>query len=165
MSSMPKPGSLRAAYAGLGRELERLRKENAEIRSALESRQGVAVPAGYVLVPANPTQEMCNAVRAWTDAPRSVYLGMIAAAPQPPAVKEAEPLFVPPRAGITIDRKVFRELVDNYCTSASPATADHTYRVLVEYADLYAAQQREAGYHAGFMDASQPKQETETPNA
>lgn len=138
--------------------------EVAELRAALAS-QSVAVPTGWRLVPVELTEAMVDAV-AFIDSEReSPWAAYLAAAPQPPAVKEPQPLFVPPRAGITIDRKVFRELIDNYCTAASPATADHTYRVLVEYTDLYAAQQREAGYHAGFMDASQTKPETETPNA
>lgn len=69
--------------------------EVAELRAALAS-QGVAMPAGYALVPLEPTDEMLSA--AWNggalggqDDHEECYSLMISAAPQPPAVKEAEP--------------------------------------------------------------------------
>lgn len=64
---------------------------------------------------------------------------------------------VPTRPGITIDHKTFHDMMENYRAAVSEGTAHHTYRVTVEFVDLYAAQQREAGYHAGFMDASKPQ--------
>lgn len=66
-------------------------------RVALAS-QGVAAPAGYAIVPLKPTEAMhAAAVRTLTrcagnaDFPPRVYAAMLSAAPQPPAVKEAEP--------------------------------------------------------------------------
>lgn len=75
--------------------------ENAELRVTLESRHGVAVPAGYALVPLKPTDEMVVAFAEQWYAKRQAiddpdmaeaYADMLAVAPQPPAVKEAEPL-------------------------------------------------------------------------
>jgi hypothetical protein len=40
MSAKHKPGSLAAAYAGIGVRLERLEKENADLRAALQAQQG-----------------------------------------------------------------------------------------------------------------------------
>jgi hypothetical protein len=71
--------------------------EIAELRAALQSRQGVAVPAGWQLVPVVATDDMWIAFCAsyhgkkdgtdWDDC----WKALLAAAPQPPAVKEAAP--------------------------------------------------------------------------
>lgn len=77
-----------------------MQAEIAELRSAFASRQSVAVPAGWALVPTKITEEMVvefcevwySTVRAFDDPEMDdAYAAMLAAAPQPPAVKEVEP--------------------------------------------------------------------------
>lgn len=75
-------------------------------RAALASHQGVAVPAGWALVPVKLADEMVIAfAEKWYAKRQAIddpdmddaYAALLAAAPQPPAVKEAEPLGAAPK--------------------------------------------------------------------
>jgi len=71
-------------------ELEAIKK----LRAALEHQQnhvpdaGNMVPAGWRLVPVEPTEKMVDMGRGLSSFPNGVYRAMLSAAPQPPTVKE-----------------------------------------------------------------------------
>ncbi len=105
-------------------ELPDLRRDLREAAAAL-----AAQPAGWKLVPVEPTQEMCQQgqwkAREWPKFPlriSPIYQAMLAAAPQPPAQPANEQ-----------DMAVYQAIADNYAKDTQPPQAGDDARDAERY--------------------------------
>ena len=84
----PKDAEIDSLWEGQKLTVPQLVQRRAIARAVLAKWGAQPVPAGYALVPVEPTQEMLDAVRGRWSSPSACYRAILAAAPITPTSAE-----------------------------------------------------------------------------